>query len=70
MSKWNRCAAGWTVCLLTGCLASCAPVHIKNNAALCTVRFDVTDPALADLSLANLRAVAAFEAACGRTKLP
>lgn len=70
MNKWKRCAAGLTVCLLTGFLTSCAPAAVKNNAALCTVRFDLTDPALADLSLANLRAVAVFEAAFGRTNLP
>lgn len=70
MNGWKKSAAAWTVCLLTGLLASCAPARVKNNAALCTVRFELDDPALPRLSLPNLRAVAAFEAACGRITLP
>lgn len=70
MNKWKRCAAGWTVCLLAGLLTSCAAAGVKHNAALCTVRFELADPALERLSAANLRAVVSFEAACGRLELP
>lgn len=48
--------------------AGCAP-GIKNKAVLCRVRFDTDDPALVQMSEQNLRALAAFEAACGRFSL-
>lgn len=70
MNGWKMCAVGWMVYLLTGLLTSCAPAAVKHNAALCSIHFELADPALADLSVANLRAVAAFEAACGRIQLP
>ncbi len=70
MNGWKRCAGKWTACLLTGLLTSCALGNVKHNAALCSVRFDLADPALENLSAANLRAVAVFDAACGRVKLP
>ena len=51
-------------------LYSCAPARINSRAALCRVRFDLSDRALVSLNSRNQRAVAALEVACGRLSLP
>lgn len=68
MKKWIAFFLPWSVCLWMSFAAGCAP-GIKNKDVLCRVRFDTDDPALVQMSEQNLRALAAFEAACGRFNL-
>ncbi|WP_428071412.1 hypothetical protein [Candidatus Avelusimicrobium alvi] len=70
MRKWNRLWPVWLICPMMSWLYSCAPARINSRAALCRVRFDLSDRALVSLNPRNQRAVAALEAACGRLSLP
>lgn len=45
------------------CLSSCGAVHV-NKPALCRIPFDYADPAVENLSITNLRALAAWKESC------
>ncbi len=55
----------WLLMLLWGAMIAlngCATV--KNNAAVCRVRFDYADRGIEKLNLQNVRALASFKALC------
>lgn len=63
MKKWIKLWLFTLLLAVTSVLSGCAAV--KNNASLCRIRFDCSDPAVEELNLQNLRALSVWKEACG-----
>lgn len=63
MKKWIKLWLFTLLLAVTSVLSGCAAV--KNNASLCRIRFDWSDPSVAELNLQNLRALSVWKEACG-----
>lgn len=63
MTKWIKYGPLTLVLTAASALNGCAAV--KNNASLCRIRFDCSDPAVEELNLQNLRALSVWKEACG-----
>lgn len=63
MKKWIKYWPLTLVLTAASALNGCAVV--KNNASLCRIRFDCSDPAVEELNLQNLRALSVWKEACG-----
>ena len=64
MNKWkNLCVAAVALAGLSA-LSGCAATTVKNNAAVCRLRFDYEDEGLAGLNVQNLRTLVSFQEIC------
>ncbi len=64
MKKWMKLSALCLLCSGANLLSGCGMV-IKNNAAICRIRFDYADTGLENVNEQNLRALVSFKEVCG-----